>query len=347
MTQRITDMVSLRGARVGLLVALMAAAVAGRSAPADDAPKPAVPPRPLAKIEDYAPPEEFVDAGGVKTHFVMRGPQGPAIVLVHGFASCTYTWRNNMDALAAKGYRVYAIDVKGFGLTEKPRDGKYDLPSFSRHLLDFLDAAKIDRPILVGTSMGGAIVTRLALLHPERVAGVVLIDAAPPNFNLRTAAERVKPAAKDALKAGTPRNPVSLKLQAAMIRTLVTKHTIEAGLRGAYRDPKFVTAEAVEVYFRPLFIEGAAEALIAMTSQPGLSDAALPPLKSLKVPALIVWGRHDRVIPVAMADYFARELPTARKVIFEKSGHMPHEEESDAFNSLLLEFAATVASNPK
>ncbi len=72
-----------------------------------------------------------------------------------------------------------------------------------------------------------------------------------------------------------------------------------------------------------------------------------PPLSGLKPPALIVWGRHDRIIPVGMADYFTRELPKARKVIFEKSGHMPHVEEADAFNALMLEFLETTAPNPR
>ena len=310
--------------RAGMLAIAMAI-VAGL-ARADDTAKPTSYP----KIEDYAPPREFVDAGGIKTHFIAEGTAGRPIVFVHGFGSCTYTWRLNLKPLAAKGFRAIAVDIKGFGLTAKPKDGQYHLVAYADHLLAFLDAMKLDRPILVGNSMGGAIIARLALLHPERVAGIVLVDTASLDFALR----RTPPA------VAAPRSPLAERLKSGVVRSLVTREAVAAGLRGAYHDPKFVTDEAVEVYYRPLLIDGAPEALVAMGDPPVEPLGTLPALKSLKVPAMIVWGRHDRVIPVAMADNYAREIPGARVFVLEKSGHMPHEEEPDAFNAMVAEFAS-------
>ncbi|HEY2156364.1 MAG TPA: alpha/beta fold hydrolase, partial [Isosphaeraceae bacterium] len=268
---------------------------------------------------------------------------GRQIVFVHGFGSCTYSWRKNLEPLAAKGFRTYAIDVKGFGLTAKPKDGQYHLAAFTDHLLAFLDAKKIERPILVGNSMGGAVIARLALLHPDRVAGIVLVDAAPPDLAL-------KPRGIAVGGVATPPAPI-LSLGAtfatALARALVTRGLVERGLRTAYHDPKFLTREEVEIQLRPMAIDGAAEALAALTASPAGPIVPNPPLSGLKPPALIVWGRHDRIIPVGMADYFTRELPEARKVIFEKSGHMPHVEEADAFNALLLEFVDSTAPNPR
>ncbi len=346
-----------RAGLVGVAV-LVALGLGAASSIAGEIPGPGDGARRIARIEDYAPPEEFVVAGGIKTHYVKKGEAGPAIVLVHGFGSCTYTWRHNIDALAARGFRVYAVDVKGFGLTAKPLDGRYDLAAFADHLLAFLDALRLERPILVGNSMGGAIVARVALLHPDRASGVVLVAAAPQNFLARPAAraDRAGPPgwpapgtkADGAGMPGPPSAALSLKIRAALTRSLITRRAVENGLKAAYHDPKFVTAEGVEVHFRTLFIEGAAEALLALVdTTPGPAVEAAPPLSSLKPPALIVWGRHDRVLPVAQADMFARELPAARKVIFEDSGHMPHEEESAAFNALVAEFAATAASPPR
>ena len=317
---------------------------------ADDAPKP-VPAneiRAVAKIEDYAPPEEFVTANGIKTHVIAKGPEsGRPIVFVHGFGSSTHTWRFNLEPLAAKGFRVVALDVKGFGLTAKPKDGQYHLPAYADHLLAVLETLKLDRPILVGNSMGGAIVARVGLLRPERVGAVVLVDAAPVDFSTKGAARRSlklpnEPKPENA--AGRPPSELTKKLRAVLARSLITKRAVESGLRSAYVDQKFVDEQAVEIYFRALRIDGAAEALAAMADPPPLPKVELPALKTLKVPALIVWGRHDRVLPVRLADDFARELPRARKVVFEKSGHMPHEEEADAFNALLSEFAASIPS---
>jgi pimeloyl-ACP methyl ester carboxylesterase len=330
-----------RGASVGFL-AFCAAIVAGSAlvAAGDE------PAARLARVDDFAPANEFVETGGFRTHYVVKGESGGRpIVFLHGFGSCTYTWRLNLPALAAKGFRVYAIDIKGFGLTEKPRDGAYHLAAFTRQLLHFLDAMKLDRPILVGNSMGGAIITRLALRYPERVGGIVLVDSARPSFDLRDAPGRLL---RDRAARPAPISPISQRLGIALARTLVTKKTIEMGLRGAYHDPKFVTNEAVEIYYRPFTIDGAAEALVAMTtsSHVDLKDDIPRPIRTLKVPALIVWGRFDPVIPVAMADWFSRELPRAKTIILEKSGHMPHEEEADAFNALLVEFAASFPRHP-
>ncbi len=331
-----------RGAKVCLCALVLAMIIARPVFAGEGTSKPA------PRIEDFAPANEFVVTGGFKTHYVVMGePGGRPIVFLHGFGSCTYTWRLNLPALAAKGFRVYAIDVKGFGLSEKPRDGQYHVAAFTRQLLDFLDAMKLDRPILVGNSMGGAIITRLGLLYPDRVGGVVLVDSAPPNFDLRTAPSRILHDGATIPKSrAEPLTPLQQRLGAALARTLITRKTIEIGLRGAYHDPKFVTEGAIDVYFRPFTIDGAVEAFMAMTSQVAV-DEGLPPLGSLKPPALIVWGRFDSVIPVSMADWFARALPKARKVILEKSGHMPHEEEADAFNTLLVEFAASSLPNPK
>jgi pimeloyl-ACP methyl ester carboxylesterase len=330
--------------RAGVAFCAVFLALLSGVASADGPAKPPAQSRPLARIEDYAPPEEFILAGGIKTHYLVRGDlKAPPIVLVHGFGASTYTWRKNLDAVAAAGFRVYSYDIKGFGLTEKPKDGQYHVVAFARHLLDFLEALKIERPLLVGNSMGGAVITHAALLHPGRFAGVVLVDAAPPFYVISerpttAVSSAVKEASQRAAKTTMPGLRERLGLRLA--KALISRQTVERGLRAAYHAPeKFVTDEAIEIYYRPLFIDGAAEALAAMTNTPNPPVESLPPLKSLKPPALIVWGRHDRIIPVSMADYFARELPTARKVIFEESGHVPHEEEAAAFNALLVEFA--------
>jgi pimeloyl-ACP methyl ester carboxylesterase len=338
MTEPTIDLPRPRGIRGSSLAALALVLAAGGAALADDPPKPATP-SPAAKIEDFAPAEEFIVVGGLKTHFVARGKAGQPIVFIHGFGSCTYSWRKNLEPLAARGFRVYAIDVKGFGLTAKPKDGQYHLAAFTQHLIDFLDAMKLDRPILVGNSMGGAVAARLALLHPERVAGIVLVDAAPPHVAL-------KPRDMPGGGSVTPPAPILMlgsRFAPALARAMITRGLVEQSLRVAYHDPKFVTDEEVEIQLRPMAVDGAAEALAALTPSPAGPIEPTPPLSSLKVPALIVWGRYDRIIPVAMADFFAHELPAARKVVFEKSGHMPHVEEAIAFNLLLAEFA----TNPK
>jgi len=302
--------------------------------------------------EDFAPPEEFVTVDSITTHFVRKGQTGRPVVLVHGFGSSTYTWTRVLDALAP-GHRVYALDLKGFGLTDKPKDGQYHMDAYTRHLLGFLDVMKLDRPVLVGHSLGGAVVTRLALLHPDRVGALVLEDPIPVSLPRATAAELLKRAGEGGVaaehKPGTAAHHAALlnpalarRMLPTLLRSTITRQTVENGLKVAYHDPRFVTAELVEVVYRPLTFDGAAEALASMMNPPPVPPAPLPPLDGLRLPALIAWGGHDKVMPVALFEQYAGSIPGAVKAVFAGSGHVPHEEEADAFNARLLGFLKTL-----
>lgn len=277
----------------------------------------------LPKIEDFAPANEFVMAGPIKTHFVQKGDRGRPLVLIHGFGAGTYAWRNNIDSLA-QHHRVYALDIKGFGLTAKPKDGRYNVMAFSEHLRDFLDVMKLEKPVLVGNSMGGSIAIRVALQNSERVGALVLVDAAPLAFSLP------RPPAVFNLNAS--------RMQPELVRTLISKPFVEVCLKAGFHDPSRVTPELVETYHRPIRIDGAAEALIAMFQAPVEHETELPPLRSLHLPVLIVWGKYDHIIPLSVAQGLVQDIPGARMVVLEKSAHVPHEEEPDAFNTLVTRF---------
>lgn len=311
----------------------------GANPPAQPPPAAAatVPVKP-AKIEDFAPPEEFLQVGAVKTHYVHKGERGLPVVLVHGFGGSTFTWAKTIDSLADT-HRVYAFDLKGFGLSEKPRDGLYNMDVYTDHLLGFLDELKLEKAVLVGHSLGGAVVTRVALLHPERVVGLVLVAPMPvtpmrdPKALERVGGVGVKSAAD---KAASLNPKIASRMIPALVRATLTRQTVEAGLRSAYHDPKFITPELVEIYYRPITIEGAAEALATMANAPP-APKPLPPMSTLKIPVLIGWGKHDGVMPGAY-EHVARSIPGSKTLIFENSGHIPHEEEAALFNGTIVEF---------
>jgi pimeloyl-ACP methyl ester carboxylesterase len=288
-------------------------------------PAPAI--APLKKLTDVVPAERLVDAGGIKTHFVRKGIEGPQILLLHGFGSSTYTWRKNIDRLAEFG-RVTAIDIKGFGLTEKPKDGQYGEAAYVRHVLAAMDALGLQKPIIVGNSMGGAVAARLALEHPERCLGLILVDAARPFTRLDFEGAGVD----TARFAGRPS-----VFAVAMVRSLITRERIRQTLLSVYDGHEPVTDEMIDAYYVPTTIEGAPQALLAMMNPP--ADPAKPiPLKNLTCPVTILWGKRDNVIPVAAGEALAREIPNAELVIWAEAGHLPHEDEPDRFHELVRDF---------
>ncbi|MBI1323241.1 alpha/beta fold hydrolase [bacterium] len=282
---------------------------------------------PLRKLTDVVPAERLVDAGGVRTYFVRSGEIGPEILLLHGFGSSTYTWRKNLDALGRIG-RVTAIDIKGFGLTEKPKDGQYSEAAYARHVLAAMDALGIRKPVIVGNSMGGAIAARVALEHPERCSGLILVDAVRPFTRIDFEAGGV-----DTTKF-KGRNSI---LAVALVRSLLTRDRLRGMLESVYEGREPVTDEMVDAYFVPTTIEGAPEALLAMMNPP--PETAKPiPLTELKCPVTVLWGGKDNVIPLAAGEALARDIPGAELVIWAAAGHMPHEDEPDKFHDLLRQF---------
>ena len=119
--------------------------------------------------------DRTVTTNGVDLHVVDEGPEdGPLVVLAHGFPELAYSWRHQIPALAHAGYRVLAPDQRGYGRSSRPEPiDDYDIPHLTDDLLGLLDDLGAERAVFVGHDWGSMVVWQLALLHPERVTGVV------------------------------------------------------------------------------------------------------------------------------------------------------------------------------
>ena len=128
------------------------------------------------------PPVQFADVNGVRMAFYEAGPKSDALplVLCHGWPEIAYSWRHQIKALSAAGYRVIAPDQRGYGATDRPdRVEDYDLEHLTGDLAALLDHLKIDKAIFVGHDWGGFVVWQMAMRHPLRVAGVVSLNTPP------------------------------------------------------------------------------------------------------------------------------------------------------------------------
>ena len=121
------------------------------------------------------PQDQFVKVGHIRTRFWQVGEAGSVVVLLHGIACSVTEWERNIEVLAER-HRVYAIDLLGFGLTDKPDNEAYSLRNLARFVLDFMQQADIARAHLCGNSLGGRLTLMCADMAPERVISALLVD---------------------------------------------------------------------------------------------------------------------------------------------------------------------------
>jgi pimeloyl-ACP methyl ester carboxylesterase len=123
-----------------------------------------------------------VPVAGNRLHYYVMGPaQGPPVVLVHGLGGRCEDWRNLAPYLVRAGFRVYMPDLPGYGRSDKPADFSYSIPDQAATVFSFMDAMGLKQVDLGGWSMGGWIVQRMAADHPDRIARLMLFDAAGLN----------------------------------------------------------------------------------------------------------------------------------------------------------------------
>ncbi len=275
-----------------------------------------------------APPDQYLKLGNINTRFWAAGEKGTPIILVHGLGGSIENWAYNIDAMAQR-HRVYALDLKGFGRTDKT-PVLHEMDELRQFINDFLEVQHIAKASLVGNSLGGGLVLSLAIQSPDKVDKIVLVDTAGMGSDVIIDFKLVSiPVLGELLSR------VSLKSTASLWRKIVF-------------DSSLVTDELVEETFKLATLPGAHKALLA-TLRAGIGirgqkaylvRQVLDGLAGIKAPTLICWGQQDRIIPVAHAHIAAAKIPGARLQIFENCGHMPQLERPDEFNNLVLEFLA-------
>jgi pimeloyl-ACP methyl ester carboxylesterase len=278
--------------------------------------------RPFADICRAVPADRFVAVGGQLVHVEQAGA-GEPVVLLHGFGASTYSWRQVMPEIA-RSHRVVAIDLNGFGFTQRPRSrASYTREGQAKLVLATMDALGIGRAHVVGHSYGGGITLYLASRHPERFRTMVLVDSSAPTYS-------------DDRRS---RAAALLPLDAFFVRTLALRPSaVRKSLLRSFWDDSKVTPELVRAYLDRVAVEGVSYAFYGLT-------APAPPgspveLAKIDVPTLVVWGAHDELISPESGRRAAARLPHGEFVLFDHSGHMPMEEEPEAFLRAVLPFLA-------
>jgi pimeloyl-ACP methyl ester carboxylesterase len=276
------------------------------------------------------PPSEFVDIAGMQIHLRDEGPRDDPqpIVLLHGTSASLHTWNGWTDILK-KDHRVIRFDMPAFGLTGPSPDGDYTIENYARVVIAVLDKLKVEKVILGGNSLGGYVAWATALIYPNRVERLVLIDSSGYPFKAQSIPIGFKIA----------KIPVLNRL----MQFVLPRGIVESGIKNVYGNPSLVTSELVDRYFDLTTRTGNRQALVERFRQtrPGLLANRIP---QLKLPTLILWGSKDRLIPPENGDRFHKEIIGSKLVKFNELGHVPQEEEPLKTVSELIEFLAQLES---
>ena len=274
-------------------------------------------------------PSQFVDIGsGVTVHLRDEGPRdGVPIILLHGSAADLHTWQPWVDGLTDT-YRVIRFDQIGHGLTGPDSAGDYSLENFVADIDEVADALELETFVLGGNSMGGGHAVAYALEHPERVRGLILVDAG--------GAPRLTES-KGNIGFTIARTPVINRI----MEHITPRSMIEQSLRQSVSNEAVVTDEAVDRYWELLRYPGNRRATIARFSGAWATfDAAQ--VASITAPTLILWGEEDGLISVDSGRWFDGNLPNSTLVIYPGIGHLPQEETPDASIAEVRNWLATL-----
>jgi pimeloyl-ACP methyl ester carboxylesterase len=276
-------------------------------------------------VADVPKPGNTIRLEGVAIHYEDKG-QGSPIVLIHGLGGSISNFRYNIPVLA-EHLRVIALDLKGFGYSERPAASDYSLTAQARLVGELMDRLGISRAAVLGHSMGGAIALRLAATFPEKVDRLIVVGSAPP--------DRMVPRL-----AASPPLPSLLRLGTALV--LHQPRLREKVLRQGFYDPAFLSPEMLAEFSQLARIRGSTNAIASL-----LSDAARDEpldLSQVSQPVLLLWGRHDRWTNLRLAHWLAGQLPNVRLQVIERARHMVLEERAKEANEAILAFLSGVSA---
>lgn len=251
--------------------------------------------------------QKYVVLRGQKIHYIVGGA-GKPLVLVHGLAGRSEDWFALIPQLVDNGYKVYALDLLGYGQSARP-DVDYSISLEEQVLREFLDSQGLKQPDMAGWSMGGWISLKFAADHPERVHRLILLDSAGLRF--------------DAVNAPLLRPKTEADL--ARMMQVLTPHPPHI--------PSFYAADLLRDFVREDWIID--RALKSMYTGKDLMDGRL---STVKTPVLLVWGKEDVLTPPTLGEQMHKSIPQSELEIFDGCGHLAPVECSNEVGRAMVQF---------
>ncbi|MFM2062263.1 MAG: hypothetical protein RLZZ507_1933 [Cyanobacteriota bacterium] len=255
----------------------------------------------------------------ITTTYLHQGSGGTPILLVHGFDSSILEFRR-LVPLLAEDNETWAVDLLGFGFTDRQPDIAYSPLAIKTHLYYFWKTLINQPVILVGASMGGAAAIDFTLTYPEVVQKLVLIDSA-------------------GLKGGSALSklmiPQLYNLAAEFLRNPKVRDRI---CRSAYKNPNLINQDALCCGDLHLKMPNWNQALIAFTKSGGYSAFKFQQLAKIAQSTLILWGDSDKILGTGDAPKFKKSIPQSQLIWIKDCGHIPHLEQAEITAQHILDF---------
>jgi pimeloyl-ACP methyl ester carboxylesterase len=255
----------------------------------------------------------------INTTYVYQGSGGTPFLLIHGFDSSVLEYRRLLPLLAAQN-ETWAVDLLGFGFSDRPYGIKFSPNEIKTHLYCFWKSLINQPVILVGASMGGAAAIDFALSYPEIVEKLVLIDSA-------------------GLTGGSPASRLMFPPLDYFATEFLKNRKIRQSIsRTAYKNKQFATEDALFCGALHLKMPNWNRALIAFTKSGGYQAFRAKQLEEIKQQTLILWGDEDKILGTKDAQKFERAIPNSTLTWIKDSGHVPHLEQPQATAQNILDF---------
>ena len=267
-----------------------------------------------------------VPVGPGAMHVERFGHGGTAVILIHGFPTSSFLWRNIAPAITDAGHTAYAVDLFGHGESDRPYDSDFGIASQSEYLDAAMTALRVARGILVGVDIGGDIALRLAATRPERVEKLVLINT--PAFDELPAKDITQ------LQRNTARFAVRTTRGILGAAPLV-----EAVLKASVADPeKHMPTKLIARYLAPFVGKEGPNHLLTLANSISAEDLEDIELRDIHVPTLLLWGEEDAFVDPKIGEKLSNALPDGRLVRIPGVARLLPEENPAFLTEQLLDF---------
>lgn len=242
------------------------------------------------------------------------------LILIHGFLSSCFSFRKLIPYLE-KQHHIIALDLPGFGQSEKSRTFDYSLKNYGQLILDFMDALDIPKAILIGHSMGGQIAMHAGRLAPDRFEKFILLGCSgylkrPNAFVIRCS---------------------YIPFFVLFLKRWIKKKGVRENLLTVVHDPKLIDDELIEGYRKPFDDQEMFHSLVRVVRHRE-GDMLPEELHEVTQNVLLLWGKYDRVIPMTVGERMVKDLPHARLKVYDNAGHLLPEEVPEEVNSEIESF---------